>query len=169
MTIWTKVNLRNIFENILRDKEYIGTYKDQKTYSYFDSGFVREILESKINESTEIALFCSAQGSVSIRNEKDILVVVNSDGMIITHGVLAWRELVGVATMSLLLYKIEYANANNFCSPACTFISFGWSKSTKKIIEQKQMKLLNKKKMRSSMGDKPKDAIPYEEKKNARA
>ena len=159
MTTWPKVNLRNIFENILRDKEYIGTYKDQKTYSYFDSGFVREILESKINESTEIALFCSAQGSVSIRNEKDILVVVNSDGMIITHGVLAWRELVGVATMSLLLYKIEYANTNNFCSPACTL----------KIIEQKQMKLLNKKKMRSSMGDKPKDAIPYEEKKNARA
>ena len=146
MTIWTKVNLRNIFENILRDKEYIGTYKDQKTYSYFDSGFVREILESKINESTKVALFCSVQGSVSIHNEKDILVVVNSDGMIIAHGVLAWWELVGVATMSLLLYKIDYANANNFCSPACTFIPFGWTKSTKKIIEPKKMKLLNKKK-----------------------
>ena len=146
MTTWPKVNLGNIFENILRDKEYIDTYKDQKTYSYFDSGFVREILESKINESTKVALFCSVQGSVSIHNEKDILVVVNSDGMIIAHGVLAWWELVGVATMSLLLYKIDYANANNFCSPACTFIPFGWTKSTKKVIEPKKMKLLNKKK-----------------------
>ena len=32
------------------DKEYIGKYKDQKAYSYFDSGFVGEILLSKINK-----------------------------------------------------------------------------------------------------------------------
>ena len=31
------------------DKEYIGKYKDEKAYSYFDSGFVGEILVSKIN------------------------------------------------------------------------------------------------------------------------
>ena len=37
------------------DKEYIDKYKDQKAYSYFDSGFVREILVSKINEGTKIA------------------------------------------------------------------------------------------------------------------
>ena len=53
LTVWLKVNLRNIFEYILRmkefDKEYIGKYKDQKAYSYFDSGFVGEILVSKIN------------------------------------------------------------------------------------------------------------------------
>ena len=37
------------------DKEYMRKYKDQKAYSYFDSGFVREILVSKINEGTKIA------------------------------------------------------------------------------------------------------------------
>ena len=41
------------------DKEYIGKYKDQKAYSYYNSGFVGEILVSKINEDTKIALFCS--------------------------------------------------------------------------------------------------------------
>ena len=50
LTVWPKVNLGNIFEYILRmkefDKEYIGKYKDQKAYSYFDSGFVGEILDS---------------------------------------------------------------------------------------------------------------------------
>ena len=30
------------------DKEYIGKYKDQKAFSYFDSTFVREILVSKM-------------------------------------------------------------------------------------------------------------------------
>ena len=63
LTVWPKVNLGNIFEYILRmkefDKEYIGKYKDQKAYSYFNSGFVGEILVSKINEDTKIALFCS--------------------------------------------------------------------------------------------------------------
>ena len=38
-----KSKSRNIFEYILRmkefDKEYIGKYKDQKAYSYFDSCF----------------------------------------------------------------------------------------------------------------------------------
>ena len=75
MTVWPKVNLGNVFEYILRmkefDKEYIGKCKDQKSYSYFDSGFVGEILVSKINEGTKIALFCSVQGSMSIHNEKD--------------------------------------------------------------------------------------------------
>ena len=53
------------------DKEYIGKYKDQKAYSYFDSRLVGEILVSKINEGTKIALFCSDQGSMSIQNKKD--------------------------------------------------------------------------------------------------
>ena len=63
MTVWPKVNLRNIFDYILKMKEfykeYIGKYKDQKAYRYFDSGFVGEILVSKINKGTEAALFCS--------------------------------------------------------------------------------------------------------------
>ena len=63
LTVWPKVNLGNIFEYILRmkefDKEYIGKYKDQKAYSCYNSGFVGEILVSKINEGTKIALFCS--------------------------------------------------------------------------------------------------------------
>ena len=57
LNVWPKVNLGNIFEYILRmkefDKEYIGKYKDQKAYSYFDSGSVGEILVSKINEGTK--------------------------------------------------------------------------------------------------------------------
>ena len=70
-----KSRSRSIFEYILRmkefDKEYIGKCKDQKSYSYFGSGFVGEILVSKINEGTKTALFCNVQGSMSIHNEKD--------------------------------------------------------------------------------------------------
>ena len=130
LTVWPKVNLGNIFEYILRmkefDKEYIGKYKDQKAFSYFDSGFVWQILVSKINEGTKIDLFCSVQGSMSIHNEKEAWVVANPDGMIIT----AWCFCMTGASRCCnhvidVLYKVEYANVNNFYSPACTSIPYG--------------------------------------------
>ena len=65
-----------------------------------------------------------------------------------------------------VLYKVEYANANNFLSPSCTSIPYVWNKSMKKIIEPKRIcEIAARKKMRSSMGDKPKDATPREEKR----
>ena len=127
LTAWPKINLGNIFEYILRmkefDKEYIGKYNKQKAYSYSGSGFVGEILLSKINEGTKIALFCSAQGSMSIYNKIELWVVANPDGMIIT----TWYSCMAGASRCCNhvlpeLYKVEYANANNFCSPACTSI-----------------------------------------------
>ena len=76
LTVWPNVNLGNICEYILRmkefDKEYVGKYKDQKAYSYFDSGFFGEILVSKINEGTKIVLFYNVQGFMSIHNEKEV-------------------------------------------------------------------------------------------------
>ena len=149
------------------DKEYIGKYKDQKAYSYFDSGFVGEILVTKINEGTKISLLCSVQGSMSIHNEKEVGVVANPDGMIIT----AWCSCMAGASrccnhVTAVLYKVEYGNANNFSSPACTSIPCDWNKSTKEIIEPKRIsEIAVRKKMRSSMGDKPKDTIPREGKR----
>ena len=71
------------------DKEYIGKYKDQKAYSYSDSDFVGEILVSKTNEGTKISLLLQnkslgVQGSMSIHNKKEVWIVANPDGMIIT-------------------------------------------------------------------------------------
>ena len=149
------------------DKEYIGKYKDQKAYSYFASRFVGEILASKINEGTKKALFYIVQGSMSIHNKKEVWVVANPDGMIIP----AWCFCMTRASrccnhVIALLYKVEYANANNFCSPACTAIPYGWNKSTIKIIEPKMIgEIAVWRKMRWSMGNKPKDTIPREEKR----
>ena len=64
-----------------------------------------------------------------------------------------------------VLFKVEYVNASNFCSLACTFIPYGWNKATKKIIDPRRIsEIVVGKKMRSSMGDKPKHTIPPEEK-----
>ena len=45
---WPLINLGHIFHYILKAKrfseDYIRRYKDEKAYSYFDSGFIDEIL-----------------------------------------------------------------------------------------------------------------------------
>ena len=45
---WPRINLGHIFYYTLKtrdfQRDYIGCYKDEKAYSYFDSGFVSEIL-----------------------------------------------------------------------------------------------------------------------------
>ena len=51
-------------------EEYIGKYKGQKACSYFHSGFFGDILLSKINKGTKIALLCSIQGSKCIHKKK---------------------------------------------------------------------------------------------------
>ena len=47
MTRWPVISLANIFAYILEkricDREYTGCYKDQKAYSYWDSGLVGPI------------------------------------------------------------------------------------------------------------------------------
>ena len=68
------VNLGNIFEYILSmrefNNEYIGKYKDQKAYSYFDSNFVGEVLIYKGNDY--LILFCKVRASVSIHDDREL-------------------------------------------------------------------------------------------------
>ena len=73
-----------------------------------------------------------------IHNENEVCVVTNPDGMIIS----AWCSCEVEASrccnhVIAVLYKVESANAINFCSHACTSIPCGWNKSMKKIIERK--------------------------------
>ena len=63
ITSWPPITLGSIFEYILNvrdfNTEYIGKYKDQKAYSYFDSGFVGEILNHNAEKNREFIINCS--------------------------------------------------------------------------------------------------------------
>ena len=104
---------------------------------------------------------------MSIHNKKEVWVVANPDGVIF----FTWCFCMTRASrccnhVIALLYKVEYANTNNFCSRTCTSIPYDWSKSTTKIIEPRMIsEIAVRKKMRSSMGNKLKDTIPCEEKR----
>ena len=56
-----------------------------------------------------------------IHNENEVWVVSNPDGMIITPWCSCMAGASGCCNHVIaVLYKVEYANANNFCSSACT-------------------------------------------------
>ena len=70
LTKWPEVTNGNIFAFILKNKEfsvgYIGKYKDQKAYSYFDGGFVGPVLfyEPKSKQkSGAVFFYCSVTAS----------------------------------------------------------------------------------------------------------
>ena len=68
MTKWPMITLGSIFAYISNKKEfnadYIGKYKDQKSYSFFDSGFVGPIrIYAQGHTTGSIYLYCQVQAS----------------------------------------------------------------------------------------------------------
>ena len=120
------------------NNEYIGKYKDQKAYSYFDSNFVGKVLIYKGNDYR--ILFCNVRASISIHDDKELWIVVKPIGKIVT----AWCLCMAGASrccnhIIATLYKVEYANSNSFYSPSCISMPCGWNRSTKKVIEPKRI------------------------------
>ena len=168
LTSWPPMTLGNIFEYILNvrdfNTEYIGKYKDQKAYSYFDKWICRgKILTYQTNNC--YILYCNVRASMSIHEEKELWVATKPEGKILT----AWCSCMAGASrccnhVIAALYKLEYANTNGYCTPACTSVPCGWNKSTKTIIEPKQIvDIVVRKKLWSKMGLNPEGSSNREE------
>ena len=115
VTKWPSLNLGNVFAYILDkkmcEKEYIGRYKDQKAYSYWDSNFVGEI---KTHESLNrtIFLYCNVTASQTMSDVKNLWIAVkkNDKGNEILT---AWRSCMAGAYeccnhVIACLYKFDY-------------------------------------------------------------
>ena len=143
ITLWPKITLGNIFEYILSlrefNYEYIGKYKDQKAYSYFDSNFVGEITINKPRYDVTV-LFSNVRASMSVNEEKELWIAARPDGHVLT----AWCSCMAGSGqccnhVSATLYKVEYANSHDFISPSFTSMPCGWNKSTKTATEPKRL------------------------------
>ena len=83
MTKWPSVYLGKIFSYSLKlkefDAEYVRKYKDQKGYSYHQSGFVDSIwyFYSKEVSTNLCFLFCKVKPSQTIRDERDLWVATD--------------------------------------------------------------------------------------------
>ena len=101
---------------------------------------------------------------MSIHDDKEPWIVVKPTGKIIT----AWCScMTGPSRccnhIIATLYKVEYANSNNFCSPSCTSMPCGWNQSTKNVTEPKISEIVVRKKLRAKLGENSKTEINWEE------
>ena len=133
LTLWPVITMGNIFAFILHKKDfntdYIDKYKDQKTYSYFDSGFVGGpvfIYEPKSKQRGNIVfLYSEVSASQAVHEYKQLCIVVKKIDESGSNILSAWCSCMAgsfetcnhvIAT----LYKIEYAHRKGLCNLACT-------------------------------------------------
>ena len=112
LTLWPVITIGNIFAFILRKKDfntdYIGKYKDQKAYSYFDSGFAGQYLFMKQRVNI-VFLHSGVRASQAVNEQKQIWIVVkkiheNGSSNILSACALIWQAPSKLAGMLLLPY-----------------------------------------------------------------
>ena len=112
----------NIFAFILHKRDfntdYIGKYKDQKAYSYFDSGFVVPVFiyEPKSKQRGNIMfLYSEARASQAVHEHKQLWIVVKKIDENGSNILSAWCSCMAGSFETCnhviaILYKIEYAH-----------------------------------------------------------
>ena len=134
---WPSITMGNIFSYILKkknfDSEYIGKYKDQKAYSFFDSGFVGPIMHFKFKKDVLFA-YSEVCGSQKINEIRKLWIAFSNNDI-----VSAWCSCMAGAFevcnhVIATLYKMEYANNKGWCNPTCTEQACVWNKSSRKDI-----------------------------------
>lgn len=137
---WPKINLGNIFAYILStrdfDTDYVGKYKDQKAYAYFDSGFVGEVLVHRPDLKKNVQfLYCNVRCSMKVNDENELWIAVEDEGKILTTWCTCTAGTSRCCNHAIaLMYKLEYANTHGYIDVACTSVPYQWNKSTKKHI-----------------------------------
>lgn len=111
------------------DAEYIGRYKDKKDIPITKVGLWALFGTFIVKKLAPIFVSCSpVTPSQSVRDERELRVAIDKVTMDICT---AWCSCTaGTGT----LYKLEYSVSNLFTDPACTSMSWGWNKGTRKSV-----------------------------------
>ena len=152
---WPKTNLGHIFEFLMNVREYkteyIGKYKDQKAFSYWEDGLVGEVMcHDGENVPVGTVLYFS-QVLASMEDEsRDLWIFAEKAGKIsaawcnCTAGTFVCNHIIAA------LYKIEHANIMGFNDPAYTDMPCRWNHSkTAHVTGVRMNEVLIKKSVRS--------------------
>ena len=141
--------LGNIFSHILRnrdfDADYIDKYRDQKAFSYFNSGFVGQMYIYELSAKKDIlSAYWDVRASQSKHENKDLWILFRKKSKTNTDILSVWCSCMAGAykacnNVVATLYKIEYANNKGWCSPSGTETACQCNQSTKKDIEPKRI------------------------------
>ena len=113
---WPHIDTGVILVYILKvndcDLEYVGRYKDQKAYSYFDSGFVDTIfIYNPFSCRSKIFLYSKVQSSLTVSDKTLLWILVQKEPLEILT---SWYSCIAGTSQSCnhviaVLYKIDYA------------------------------------------------------------
>ena len=140
---WPPVDLGKIFQYILDSKafeaDYVGQYKVKKAFSYFNSGFVSQIVLQNLsmNSETRIVLKSSVLPSQKVSSAShSVWVLLKKSGEVMTAYCSCTAGLSRCCNHVIaVLYKIEYAVASGITSPSCTEVKCGFNDRSKKVIK----------------------------------
>ena len=126
---WPKINVGSIFIYILKvrafDYDYIGRYKDQKAYSYFDSGYVDSIYSHYPPDNKDVMfLYSKVQSSLTVSDQKRLRILVKKEPVKILT---CWCSCMAGTSQCcnhaiVTLYKIDYALRHGYLDPICTSV-----------------------------------------------
>ena len=146
VTKWPLLDLGKIFTFILKHKEfdadYIGKYKAEKAYSYFDSKFVGPILCTTVTESAVCILKTEVTPSQKIRDSpRAVWICARQNGDIVS----AWCDCTAGFSQTCnhviaASYKVEYAISKDYHKPACTSQACEWNQVGRKDILPSKVK-----------------------------
>ena len=151
------------------DKEYIGRYKDQKAYSYWDSGFVGPInIYETCTRKNNVFLYSSVKASQAMTDDKEVWIAINKKSQTKNEILCAWCSCMSGAYETYnhviaCLYKAEYANTKGFCNPSCTEQACAWNQGRKKEVAPKRIADLFVRTRSAISENKTVDKIPREE------
>ncbi|XP_019625005.1 PREDICTED: uncharacterized protein LOC109470485 [Branchiostoma belcheri] len=116
-------------------KRLMGDYKDGKAFSYFDSGFINEVLYHPINENSNVCFVKSTSGRSQRKNDEAHRVWValqKSTGKIRTAYCSCFAGLGSTCNhVAGVLFKMDHAWATGVTNKSCTSKPAEWTKPRK--------------------------------------
>ena len=115
------------------DKEYVGRYKDQKAYSYWDSGFFGPIyIYETRTKKNHVLLYSSVKASQAMTDVKEVWIAIHKKSQTENQILCPWCSCMAGAYETCnhvitCLYKVDYANTKGLCNPSCTEQACAWN------------------------------------------
>ena len=168
LTKWPNLDTGHIFSYILKnrdfnDTDYIGKYKDQKAYSYFDSGFVGPVLcyeyeDYKPTSRKIVLLFANVRASFNINTEKSLWIAIDKQDpenpeILSADCTCMAGASEGCNHAIAALYKVEYANNKGLTLLTCTEKACQWNSTRKEIEPRRVCDIFARKKLASNQSE----------------
>lgn len=146
---WPDLHEGKLFSFILKNKavdsDYIGKYKHQKAFSYYENGFVGPLFTYTVPGTKLLFIKGTVTPSTKVRDdphEEWILFEIPKKGEceILT----TWCTYVAGSSLCCnhiiaLMYKLNFAYKKGYVNPACTSVPEGWNKGTRKEVTPKRV------------------------------